>query len=234
MIRFASYAALALLISSAAAASAPVRPARPGTAVVHRQAPDPAAIVGRAARVYRSLGSFKADFVQEIQDEMVGNSTSRGTLIQAGPSKLAMQFSDPAGDRIVVDGESIWVYTPSTTPGQVIKTPLPSGGPVYGVDLLGWFLDRPGDRYTMRYVGTDRVGGTSVDVVELVPLAQEMPFRRAVVSIGRADALPRKITVDERGGGTRVVTLSNLRTNPATSAQTFRFDPPAGVRVVEP
>jgi outer membrane lipoprotein carrier protein len=228
---------LALAVPGGLSATAPLAH-RPGPGVrppeaTLRQDPDANAIIGRAARVYRSLGALKADFVQEIRDEMVGGSTSRGTLVQAGASKLSLSFSDPEGDRIVVDGEHIWVYTPSTVPGQVIRTPLPSGGPVYGVDLLGWFLDRPAERYRARYLGRDRVGSTAVDVIELVPTIPDMPFRRAVVHLGRADALPRKLEIEERGGGTRVLTLGNLRTNPSVSAKTFRFDVPSGVRVVD-
>jgi outer membrane lipoprotein carrier protein len=226
---------IALAASAAAAPPAPAAAsavtAAPQTAA--RQAPDPRTIVGRSARVYRSLASLRADFVQQIEDEMVGNSESRGSLVQAGDAKLAMRFADPKGDAVIIDGERLWIYTPSTTPGQVLRMPLPSGGPVYGFNLLAWFLDRPAERYEMKYVRADRVGGQAVDVVELVPIQPDMPFRRATIWIARGDALPRRLEIDERAGGTRTVTLSNLRLNATVPASAFRFDVPAGVRVVD-
>ncbi|MGH7535650.1 MAG: hypothetical protein ACREMG_08690, partial [Gemmatimonadales bacterium] len=51
------------------------------------QAQDAQAIVGRSARVYRSLSSLKADFVQVIDNPMIDNPESRGTLVQAGPAR---------------------------------------------------------------------------------------------------------------------------------------------------
>jgi outer membrane lipoprotein-sorting protein len=115
-------------------------------------AQDAQAIVGRSSRVYRSLASLTADFVQVIDNPMIDSAESRGTLVQAGPSKLSMRFSDPPNEAVVVDGEHVWVYTPSTVPDQVLRLSVPSGGPVYGYNLLAWFLDRPAERYTARYL----------------------------------------------------------------------------------
>jgi outer membrane lipoprotein carrier protein len=198
-----------------------------------QQQSDAAAMVGRAARTYRSLESLRADFEQIIADPMVGTFTSRGTLYQAGENQLALRFSDPAGDAIVVDGEHLWIYTPSTTPGQVIRSPVPTGGPVYGYNLLAWFLDRPAERYDSEYVRRDTVDGRPVDVLALAPLSPEMPFRSAIVWLDRADALPRRLEITERSGGTRTLILSNIRPNAAMPRDAVRFDVPSGVRVVD-
>ena len=207
--------------------------AGPGGVAGAQQQDDAGALLGRSARTYRALESLRADFEQVIADRMVGTFTSRGTLFQAGENRLALRFSDPAGDAIVVDGEHVWLYTPSTTPGQVMRSAVPSGGPVYGYNLLAWFLDRPAERYDAEYVRRDTVGGRSVDVVALTPLSPEMPFRSAVVWLDRADALPRRLEITERTGGTRPRTLSNLRPNAAMPRDAVRFDVPPGVRVVD-
>ncbi|HSJ76632.1 MAG TPA: outer membrane lipoprotein carrier protein LolA, partial [Gemmatimonadales bacterium] len=91
-------------------------------------AQDAQATIGRAARVYRSLGSLRADFVQVIDNPMIDSAESKGTLVQAGPDKLSMRFSQPPGEAIVIDGQHVWVYTPSTVPDQVIRMAVPSGG----------------------------------------------------------------------------------------------------------
>ena len=189
-------------------------------------------VVGRAARAYAALSSLRAEFEQRIEDSLIGTFESRGVVAQAGQNRLSMRFSDPEGDAIIIDGKQVWVYTPSTAPGQVIRMPVPNG-PIYGFNVLSWILDRPSERYRMRYLRSDRVAGRSVDVVELVPLAPEMPFSRAVVWLDRDDALPRRLEISERRGGTRTITLSRIRVNESLPAATFRFDPPPGVRVVE-
>ena len=72
-----------------------------------------------------------------------------------------------------------------------------------------------------------------MDVVALAPLSPEMPFRSAVVWLDRADALPRRLEITERSGGTRTLTLANLRPNAAMPRDAIRFEVPSGVRVVE-
>jgi outer membrane lipoprotein carrier protein len=197
------------------------------------RAQDANALVGRSSRVYRSLSSLTADFVQIIDNPMIDSAESRGTLVQAGSDKLAMRFTDPPGEAVIIDGRSVWVYTPSTTPGQVIRMSVPSGGPVYGYNMLAWLLDRPAERYTASYLRADVVGGRSMDVVELVPAVPDLPFERAVLWLDRADGIPRRLEITEHSGATRTLTLSKLRVNKSVPDSTFRFDVPSGVRVVD-
>ena len=196
------------------------------------EAQDGGAIVGRAANVYASLGSLRADSEQRIADSLIGTFDSKGSLVQAGQNLLAMRFSDPAGDAIIVDGRQVWVYTPSTAPGQVIRMPLPSG-PVHGLNVLSWILDRPRERYRIRYLRSEPVAGRTADVVELIPRSADMPFSKAIVWIDRDDALPRKLEISERRGGTRTITLSRIRTNDQVSEQAFAFTVPEGVRIID-
>jgi outer membrane lipoprotein-sorting protein len=197
------------------------------------QAQDAQAIVGRSSRVYRSLASLTADFVQVIDNPMIDSAESRGTLIQAGPARLSMRFSDPPKEAVVIDGEHVWVYTPSTVPDQVLRLSVPSGGPVYGYNLLAWFLDRPAERYTARYLRQDRIGGRAMDVVELVPAVPDLPFDRAVLWLDRADALPRRLEITEKSGALRTLALSKLRMNRKIPDATFEFQVPPGARVVD-
>jgi outer membrane lipoprotein carrier protein len=196
-------------------------------------AQDGAAVVGRASRVYRALASLSADFVQVVDNPMIDSAESRGRLVQAGPDKLSMRFTDPPGEAIVIDGDHIWIYTPSTVPGQVIRSPVPSGGPVYGYNILSWLLDRPAERYEVKYLRRERIGTREADVVELVPSVPDLPFDRAVVWLDRADALPRRLEILERSGATRSLVLSNIRTNQRVTDRTFAFDVPTGVRIVD-
>jgi outer membrane lipoprotein carrier protein len=197
------------------------------------RAQDAQAIVGRSSTVYRSLASLSADFVQVIDNPMIDSAESRGTLTQAGSAKLAMRFTDPPGEAVVIDGEHVWVYTPSTVPGQVLRLAVPSGGPVYGYNLLAWFLDRPADRYTAKYLRQDKAGVRAMDVVELTPAVPDLPFDRAVLWLDREDGLPRRLEITEKSGALRTLALSKLRVNRRIPDDTFRFQVPSGVRVVD-
>jgi outer membrane lipoprotein carrier protein len=196
------------------------------------QAADPDTIIARAAQKYQQVSSFKADFRQVIADSMIGTYESRGVLVQSGESRLAMRFSDPEGEAIVMDAEHIWVYTPSTTPGQVIRLKIPSD-PTYGPNVLAWILTNPAQRYQARYLRADAIGGRSVDVVHLTPTDRSLPFTDAVVWLDQYDNLPRRLEIRERSGQRRTLVLSGVETNRRVTADTFRFDVPPGVRIID-
>ena len=197
------------------------------------QAQDADAIIGRASKVYRSLGSLQANFVQVIDNPMIDSAETTGTLVQAGPAKLAMRFTDPPGEAIVIDGRHVWVYTPSTVPGQVVRMAVPSGGPVYGYNLLAWLLDRPAERYKASYLRSERLNGRTIDAIELVPAVPDLPFEKAVIWLDRESALPRRLEIHEQSGATRTLSLSQIRVNEQVPERTFTFKVPSGVRVVD-
>ncbi len=200
--------------------------------VLPAQEPDARPIVEQASRTYQGLTSFRSDFRQVISDPMIGTFESRGRLTQAGEAKFSMRFTDPAGEAIVMDGERLWVYTPSTTPGQVLRMKLPSD-PAYGPNVLAWILTRATERYRTRYLRADAVGSRAVDVVLLTPIDPSLPFSEAVVWLDQYDHLPRRLEIRERGGQQRTLTLTGVETNRRLDPATFRFDLPAGARVVD-
>jgi outer membrane lipoprotein carrier protein len=195
-------------------------------------AQDPKALIERSAQAYQRVSSFSASFKQILADSMIGTYESQGNLVQAGESKLSMRFTDPSGEAIVMDGEHVWVYTPSTTPGQVIRLKVPSD-PTYGPNLLAWFLTKPGERYSARFLKTDAIGGRAVDVVALTPLDKSLPFHSAVLYLDQYDYLPRRLEVQEKGGNRRTLILSAVETNRRVSPATFTFTVPSGVKVID-
>lgn len=195
-------------------------------------AQDGVAVIQRAAAAYAGLTAFQADFVQVIADPMIGTFTSKGRLTQAGTSKLAMRFTDPDGDAIVMDGTWIWVYTPSTTPGQVLKVAI-AGGDGFGPNVVSWLLDRPAQRYDVKYVRADTLAGRVADVIALSPKDPNMPFTEATIWLDRRDALPRRLEIIERSGSRRTLALDRVRADPKLPRDIFRFVPPSGVRVVD-
>ena len=202
-------------------------------APVRLTAQDPWPVLDRAGGAYQRAETFTADFVQVVTDPMLGEpDTTRGRFYQRRPSHFAMRFTQPHGDRIVADGRYLWLYTPSTTPGQVIRSRIPQTGTT-GPNLIGQFVERPRERYAARYLRADSTDAGWVDVVALTPRDQSLPYRDAVVWVGRDDGLVRRLEISETSGQQRVLVLRNLRENGAVPAREFRFTPPGGVRVVD-
>jgi hypothetical protein len=123
----------------------------------------------------------------------------------------------------MLDGTYVWVYTPSTTPGQVIRMTIPTD-PVYGPNVLARILDKPAERYETTLLRTDVVDGRPVDVVEFMPNGGDPLFRRAVIWLDRETFLPRRLELDELTRVRRTLTLSKIRTNTQVNRREFAFD----------
>lgn len=196
------------------------------------QAADPWPVLDHASVAYRAITTLSADFLQVIANPMVGApDTTRGKLYQRRPSCFAMRFTLPAADRIVADGRYLWLYTPSTTPGQVLRSRIPEYGTT-GPNLIGQFVEHPRARFTARYVRADSSSDGPADVIALVPRGTE-PYTEAVIWVGRADGLVRRLEITEGVGQQRSVILTHLEVNRGVARREFRFSPPAGVRVVD-
>jgi outer membrane lipoprotein carrier protein len=196
-------------------------------------AQDPRAILDRASSSFDTVKTLSADFTQIIENPMVGDpDTTRGRLYQRRPNYFAMRFSDPKNDRVVADGRRLWLYTPSTTPGQVIRTTIPGTGTT-GPNLIGQFVEHPHERYVARYVRADSIGDIQADVIALTPRVTDLPYSEATVWIAKQDGLIRRIEIVENSGQRRTIVLKNLTVNKAIAAREFRFAPTSGVRVVD-
>lgn len=193
---------------------------------------DPGPVLDRASAAYQTVSTLSADFVQVVVNPLVGApDTTRGRLYQMRPNHFAMRFTEPRGDRIVADGRYLWLYAPSTTPGQVIRTAIPPAGST-GPNLIGQFVERPRERYRARYLRADSLEEKVADVVALAPRAPDQPYTDAVLWVDRETGLLRRLEITETSGQRRILVLRNVRVNAGVPDREFRFSPPAGSRVV--
>ena len=199
------------------------------------QTPDPWPVLDRASATYRTITTLSAEFVQIITNPMIGTpDTTRGRLYQMRPSRFSMRFTAPKGDRIVADGHFLWLYTPSTTPGQVIRSRIPEYGTT-GPNLIGQFVEQPRERYTAQYVRADSLPDAvgPVDVIQLVPKGHDQPYSEATIWVGREDGVVHRVDIKESSGQERTVILRDIRVNAGVPGRELTFSPPAGVRVVD-
>src|SRR5206468_12108665 len=103
-------------------------------------------------------------------------------------------------------GRRLWLYTPSTTPGQVIRSTIPGTGTT-GPNLIGQFVEHPRERYNARYVRTDSIGDVAVGAIPLTPPLTDLPYAAATVWIANQEGLIRRIEIVENSGQRRTITL---------------------------
>ena len=190
-----------------------------------------AAIMQRAERANSAIRSLEADFSQLLTVPLLDSSQrSRGKLYLSRPGRFSMRFTDPAGDLLVADGRSVWMYYPSTDKKQVIKASIAAAGEE--IDFHRQFLSNSAARYNATLNGTESVGGQQTYALTLTPKTRG-PFTRAKIWVDTDDYLVRRFEMTESNESVRRIDLSNIRVNPTIAANIFTFTPPAWTQVFE-
>ena len=190
------------------------------------------AAIDRAVAAYGKMDTFRATFEQKLTNPLTGSTmVAQGEVQRRKPNLIAVRFTDPAGDRIVIDGKAIWMYLPSTNPGQAYKMPMAAGGA--GAFDPVQLMESPRTRYEITDGGATTLGDRRVHLVTLVPKSADAPFAAAKVWIDSADGLIRQFEVREASGLTRHIRLLTMQANAAIPASAFTFTPPRGVQVVD-
>lgn len=198
------------------------------------QAQTPEVIMQNASSAYSGMKTLRAEFQQTITNPLTGtNAVSHGVMFRRAPNLLSVNFSDPQGDRVVADGKSLWVYLPSSAPGQVMRLPANGKSTLALVEPGELFLNSSAKRYTITSAGSATVAGRRTNVVTLVPKHDNNMFTRAKVWVDAQDNSIRQFEVIDVNGLTRVVTITKLQPNVAVSASEFKFTPPKNARVLD-
>jgi outer membrane lipoprotein-sorting protein len=206
---------------------APVRPA--GDSPV--QEDEGAAVLRRAATANENVRYMQAEFVMQFNNPLLRQqTTSRGTLYQQRPDRIALRFTDPNGDVILSDGQHFYMFQPSIDANQATRTPAGAGAGG-GVDLQAQFVGNPTERFRYTLEGNESVAGRSARVMTLVP-RERAEYRSLKVWFDARDSLARRFEITELNGSVRRFDLSDLRVNPSIPADVFRFTAPPGVRIV--
>jgi outer membrane lipoprotein-sorting protein len=208
-------------------------PASPGPsgAVTGDPADSAVAILERAAARYQGLSALQADFTMTYENPLLrSRSTGEGVLYQKRPDRLLLRFSEPAGDVILSDGRYFWVYYPSIDAAQVLRSEA-SAGSTSGVDLQAQFLGDPARRFAATLDGEETVAGRRAWQLTLKP-RERLGYQQLRVWLDQRDYLARRFEITEDNGSTRRFELRNLRLDPTLADNLFRFDVPAGARVV--
>ena len=189
------------------------------------------AIIDRAAAAYNRLNSMRAEFRQTLTNPLTGNSqTTSGVILRKKPNLLSITFD--SGDRVAADGSTLWVYLPSSVPGQVMKMPY-TGSNAGTVDPAEQFLNSPRTRFNVTSAGTATIGGRQTHAVTLVPKRANANFTNAKVWIDDTDSSIRQFDVETANGLKRHVVITSFTANPALSRSSFRFAVPKGAKVVD-
>jgi outer membrane lipoprotein carrier protein len=191
------------------------------------------ATLNHAVTTYKEAETIQAHFQQTLTNPLTGTThTTQGELFRHHPNLLAVIFSPPLTDRIVVDGTSLWLYLPSSAPGQVVKTAANKASKML-LDPMGQILSLQSDRYTLSDAGKAAVSGHTTHAISLTAKNGDTPFNKATVWVDDSTGTVRQIETTEPSGLTRHILITHLTTNRPIPRSTFIFTPPANTRIVD-
>lgn len=195
---------------------------------------DVSVLLDRAEATYGALRSMRAEFEQTIEIPLLDRRREgRGTWYQKGRGRFKMDFADPAGDVIVADGTHLWLYYPSTHPGQVIRSEIEANITGAGmVDLQGRIFEEADTGYRAELEDVEEVTGHRTWRISMTPVG-ESPYRRVRVWVDQDSFLVRRFEILEENETIRTVVLHELRPNEAIPDSVFEFAPPEGTDVFE-
>jgi outer membrane lipoprotein carrier protein len=187
-------------------------------------------LMEEAGARYRGIEAFCAAFQQELSVPLLGETTlSQGRLCQKRPNLFSMRFTDPSGDALVADGEHFWVFYPSVDPLQVLQFSMEARPG--GADFHREFLDAPGEKYELSYLGEEILGGRSTHLIHAQP-REPSGFQEARIWLDSTRSLILRVRVTMENGSVRTVSLSEIDLAPPDDPERFRFTPPPGAQVI--
>jgi outer membrane lipoprotein carrier protein len=223
-------------LAAAAVAAAPVPAPRqaqtaraPRAGAARRSSID--SVIDRAGRAYRNVKSTRATFEQSLTNPLTGSTTVQtGELFQQG-KRWSARFSKPQGDRYVLNGRTLWIYTPSSAPRQAIRLTLDPDA-VANFDIVQQFAGEPREQFTITDAGAATVSGRATRALQLIP---KTPGRltKVLVWVDDRDGTVRQFELTENTGLVRRVRFVDVRFNAPVAASEFAFTPPAGVKVID-
>lgn len=189
---------------------------------------DVTAMVRKVQERYDATQDLLADVEQETRMAKFGKTLrARGTVVFKKPGKMRWEMQDGMAETIVANGVTLWIYRPEDQ--QAIRMPFSqafrSTTPISFLTGVG----RISEDFEVQ------LGGQEDSLVTLVLTPKrkdaDLGTLRLFVQGDTFDIVGAEVT-DPLGNVSRLK-LSNVRRNTGVSDETFAFQVPAGVDVLD-
>ena len=169
--------------------------------------------------------SFSADFDQVSGSEDSRRmENSRGSLLLAKPNKFRWIAKEPFAQKLISDGDTLWIYDPDleqATRRKVAESD--SGVPAL---ILNGQIDELKAQYRIRLLQEK----DSNQLFELLPIHDADVFTR--IRLLFTDGLIKELQMEDSLGQKTSILFNNQKLNPDYSENSFMFVPPEGTDVI--
>ena len=188
---------------------------------------------------YERIQDLQGRFTQTTQSVTLGSAATpalaaHGRVVFAKPGRMRWVYEAPEPSLVVTDGKTLWIYDPEAGEAQrmAVTGAFLSGAAIQFLlgdgDLQRDFEISSSERPDS---GPSACDSPRVDL-ELRPRA-EAHYEKLLLRVDPSSGEVHETTVVDLFGNRTHVELLDVETDRHPDAATFRFDPPAGVRVID-
>ena len=188
-------------------------------------AQDAPQVAERVRARYADMQAMHARFVQTItSDYMDAEQRYSGTVLFEGDRYRI----ETGSQTIVTDGVTTWVY--NQPENQVLLSDYVEDETAFS---LTQFLQRFDEDYDFVYGGSETIEGVQSDMLDMTPRNEQAPFRAVRLWVRRTDGVVPRLRVVDLNDMEMVFELSQISFDPSVDAESFQFEPPEGVEVID-
>ncbi len=189
-------------------------------------------VADKVQATYKSFSDLQARFVQRATNRLSGMSQeASGRLFLKWPGKMRWEYEKPEQRLFLIDGKTLWSYSPTERQAVVqdVSGALGTGpiGILFGISSLR-------RDFRVREIIHAGTRDSQEYLLDLVPRKEDLSFKRVILAIDRESFLIQRLTVFDLYGNTTAVDLSNPEVNGGLKDGLFEFSPPPGTDLVTP
>jgi outer membrane lipoprotein carrier protein len=212
-----------------AAVGAPT--AAPAPAVTPTARLDLATVVDRVQKKYDGAADFRANFNQTLTNTAFKRRTpSTGEVLLKKPGRMRWNYKTPDPKMYLSDGDMLWLYEPEDK--QAFKQDLKTSQlPAALAFLTG--KGKLANEFDITFAKDPVVGSARDYVLTLVPKQAQAQVKSMLFVVDPETFFVRETLIIDGQGNTNDLLFSDIKINGRLQDATFRWSPPAGVRVVD-
>lgn len=197
------------------------------------QAPrlDVKAVVERVQKRYDNAGDFRAHFAQTLTNATFKRkTTSAGEVLLKKPGRMRWDYQTPDVKMYLADGDRLWLYEPEDK--QAFKQDLKSSQlPAALAFLTG--KGKLAAEFDIDFADKPASGTPRDYVLALRPRQARAQLASLLFVVDPDDFHVRESVLTDGQGNTNDMVFSDVKVNTGIPDATFRWSPPAGVRVID-
>jgi outer membrane lipoprotein carrier protein len=193
---------------------------------------DLATVVDRVQKKYDGAADFRASFNQTLTNTAFKRrSPSTGEVLLKKPGRMRWNYKTPDPKMYLSDGDLLWLYEPEDK--QAFRQDLKASQlPAALAFLTG--KGKLASEFDISFAKDAQVGSARDYVLALSPKQPQAQIKSILFVVDPETFFVRETLIADAQGNTNDLLFTDIKINTRLPDATFRWSPPAGVRVIDP